>query len=120
MQGLCGIILDLDMPIMGGLEACERIIKSYGDFDNMQSGSIIPICSRKSNGRHKEIMSPVRNDFENKKKRLNAGAIKNAESMKVAAEAITKINKLHNSLLVHSYESEEIKDEPRLLDDSTQ
>ena len=120
MQGLCGIILDLDMPIMGGLEACERIIKSYGDFDNMQSGSIIPICSRKSNGRHKEIMSPVRNDLENKKKRLNAGATKNARSMKVAAEAITKINKLHNSLLVHSYESEEIKDEPRLLDDSTQ
>lgn len=45
MTDFCGIVLDLDMPIMGGLEACERIIKAYQEFDALILGSTIPLIS---------------------------------------------------------------------------
>lgn len=41
----CGIILDLDMPIMGGLEACERILNAYKDFENLSQGNVIPFIT---------------------------------------------------------------------------
>lgn len=116
MKDYCGIILDLDMPIMGGLEACERIIKSYGDFDNVQSGSIIPILSRKGDDgrlqRHGESMSPTRQEIE-KKKRLNTIAMKYAKSevrMVSKVETVKRKNSLKSAMLKNSCESEEIKE----------
>ena len=44
--GYCGIILDLDMPIMGGLEACERIINAYSEFHQLSLGQFVPIISQ--------------------------------------------------------------------------
>lgn len=41
----CGIILDLDMPIMGGMEACERIVKAYKEFETLNFGTTIPLIS---------------------------------------------------------------------------
>lgn len=61
----CGIILDLDMPIMGGLEACERIIKAYKDFEKHSTGKHIPFLS--SYKKKESEYSPVRKESKSKK-----------------------------------------------------
>ena len=34
------------MPIMGGLEACERIINAYNEFHQLSLGQFVPIISQ--------------------------------------------------------------------------
>ena len=36
------IILDLEMPIMGGLKACEIINKLYDDYQKYKKGKLVP------------------------------------------------------------------------------
>lgn len=119
--GFCGIILDLDMPIMGGLEACERIVKSYDEFQNISTGQHIPILSKKKNSKTDEsefsrkVNSISPQCIERSKKKLNVDAVRNAFSLKIRA---AKRSSVINRLSVESSDISESNMDSRMLDES--
>lgn len=63
----CGIILDLNMPIMGGLEACERIVNAYKGFENHNDGKVIPLISTSKTKKKEKHLVQLKSSSERNK-----------------------------------------------------